>query len=168
MLDIIIRSAVVYIAIVIGLRVAGKRHLGQLTIPDFVLILLISNAVQNAMVGNDSSLLGGISAAATLIVLNVVMSYVIFRSSTAKKFIEGSAVLLLYQGAVIQDHLKSEEITEDELLGVVREHGFVSFSQVYSAVLELDGTISIVPMSEVAPRVSTALMNKKAKFRRHQ
>jgi len=132
------------------------------------LILLISNAVQNAMVGNDSSLGGGLMAAATLVLINVIMSYVIFKNHSAKTLIEGSAVMLLYNGAVIPEHMNREEITEDELLGVVREHGFVSFSQVYSAVLELDGTISIVPMSEAEPRVSTALMHKKAKFRRHQ
>ncbi len=168
MLDIVVRSAVVYLAIVVGLRMAGKRHLGQLSIPDFVLILLISNAVQNAMVGNDSSLAGGLAAAGTLLLLNIALSYLIFRSKGVKHALEGSPVLLVYQGVIAREHLEREEITEEELLGVVREHGLKTFAEVYTAILELDGTISVVPMSEASPRQSGTLRQKKVKWRRLQ
>jgi uncharacterized membrane protein YcaP (DUF421 family) len=143
--DIALRSSVVYLIILAGLRVLGKSHMSQLSIIDFVLVLLLSNAVQNAMVGNDSSLIGGVVAAATLLLLNYFLSVLLFRFRKADKLLEGSPTLLLYDGTVIQSHLDKEKITLDELKRVVREHGFEHLSGIKSAVMELDGTISIIP-----------------------
>lgn len=168
MIDIVIRSGVVYLAIIIGLRLAGKRHLGQLTIPDFVLILLISNAVQNAMVGDNTSLLGGLAAAGTLLVINIGVSYLIFKNKTAKRALEGSPVLLIYNGVPALEHLAKEEITQEEMLGIVREHGLEKFADVYTAVLELDGTISVVPIANTKPMQTGTMRRKRAKSRRVQ
>jgi uncharacterized membrane protein YcaP (DUF421 family) len=167
MFDIIFRTSVVYVAILIGLRVAGKRQLGQLAIHDFVLILLISNAVQNAMVGDNNTLVGGLCAAGVLIILNVILSFAIFRNRTAKKILEGSPTLLAYDGHYILDHLHKVEITEDELLGVIREHGLHSIDAVRMAVLELDGTISIVPEDQAPGSLKTNI-HKWRQRKRHE
>lgn len=143
--DIIVRSSAVYLVVILGLRLLGKKHVAQLSIIDLVLILLISNAVQNAMVGDDSSLLGGIVAAATLLALNYLMTILLYRSRKADTLFEGTPTLLVHNGAVIPAHLISEQITEEELERVVREHGIDSLREVKTAVMEVDGTISVVP-----------------------
>src|SRR5437867_13379066 len=94
--DIVLRSTVIYTVVLLGLRLMGKRHIAQLTIVDFVLILLISNAVQNAMVGNNSSLLGGIVAAASLMMLNLLFTFLLYRFRPAEKFLEGAPTLLIH------------------------------------------------------------------------
>src|SRR5258706_4328401 len=106
-LDIALRSTVVYIIILLGLRLIGKKHVAQLSTIDLVLILLISNSVQNAMVGNDSSLLGGIVTAATLLVLNLNLTKVFFRDMGVGTILECSPSHLIHAGAVIQSHLQS-------------------------------------------------------------
>src|SRR5215831_8086393 len=93
-LDIVIRSAVIYLVVLVGLRLLGKSHIGQLSIFDFVLILLISNAVQNAMVGNDSSITGGIVAAGTLLALNFIITTLRVRYQKVDRIFEGDPTLL--------------------------------------------------------------------------
>jgi uncharacterized membrane protein YcaP (DUF421 family) len=165
-LDIILRTVAVYGAILLGLRLAGKRQVGQLSMPDVVLILLISNAVQNAMVGDDTSLLGGIAAAITLIIVNTALAYVVSRSARARKIVEGSPVLLVYEGEVIDAHLTHERVTMEELKGVVREHGIEHIKEVRSAVLEIDGTISIVPMDALTAEPHRTNIHTWRKIRR--
>ena len=143
-LDIVLRSAVVFIVVLAGLRLLGKRHVAQLSIVDLVLILLISNAVQNAMVGPDVSLVGGIVAAGTLLVLSYVFTLILYRSRRAERFFEGTPTLLVHNGKVIHRHLEQEKITEEELERVIREHGIESISDVKAAVMEADGTVSVI------------------------
>jgi uncharacterized membrane protein YcaP (DUF421 family) len=154
-LNIILRSAVVFAVILVGLRLLGKRHVAQLSIVDLVLILLISNAVQNAMVGDDTTLLGGIVAAVTLLVLSYVFTLILYRSKGAEKLFEGTPTLLVHNGKIIHKHLEQEKITEDELLRVVREHGIEHLDEVKSAVMELDGTISVIPRSGEDKHIET-------------
>jgi len=142
--DIIFRTTVIYVVVVIGLRLVGKRHVAQLSIIDLVLILLLSNAVQNAMVGENSSLLGGMTAAMTLLVLNYLFSYFFFRFRKVTKVFEGTPTLLIHNGRVIMKHLEQEKITAEELERVIREHGIESIAEVKTAVMEVDGTISII------------------------
>jgi len=144
-LDIVLRSTVVFIVVLVGLRLLGKRHVAQLSIVDLVLILLISNAVQNAMVGPDVSLLGGIVAAATLLALSYAITVVLYRSRRAEKFFEGTPTLLVHNGKIILRHLEQEKITEEELLRVIREHGIESIAEVKTAIMEADGTVSVIP-----------------------
>jgi uncharacterized membrane protein YcaP (DUF421 family) len=147
LVNTLLRSVVVYLAVVVALRVAGKRHVGQLSIVDFVLILLVSNAVQNAMVGPDTSLAGGIVAALTLIVLNWILTRAALGSSRLASAIEGEPTLLVRNGQVLDQHLHREGIRPAELEAAIREHGFDDVRQCRSVIEEADGSISVVPFS---------------------
>src|SRR2546421_9756464 len=125
--EIILRSVVVYLVILAAFRLAGKRHISQLSLLDFALILLISNSVQNAMVGNDSSLLGGIVAALSLLATNLVLTRFIARSKGSRRFFVGEPKLLVRNSQIIRSTLEQEELSEDDLLEAIREHGFGSF-----------------------------------------
>lgn len=151
MVAIVVRSTVVYLVILVGFRLAGKRHISQLSLVDFALILLVSNAVQNAMVGNDSSLLGGIVAAATLILINVILTKLLFKDTKLGKFITGEPRLLVRNGQYIMSNLQHEEIRPEELEEQIREHGFKDISEVKTAILEMDGSISILPFDKAGP-----------------
>lgn len=142
--EIILRTAVIYVFIVIALRIFGKKELAQLSVVDLVFILLISNSVQNAMVGTDSSLLGGIIAAATLFLVNVIFKFIIYRNKKIGTLLQGEPVMLIHNGKVIEAHLKKVEISVDELNAAVREHGISHIKDVDLAVLETDGNISIL------------------------
>jgi uncharacterized membrane protein YcaP (DUF421 family) len=161
--DIALRTAVVYCVILVGLRLAGKRQIGQMTTFDLVVLLLIANAVQNAMVGPDTSLIGGGIAAAMLLILNAVVARLRLRWPRLRRLIEGSPTLLILRGEVIADHLKREGLDQDELEAALREHGIAALSDVEVAVLEIDGSISVVPASGETKRV-----RRRVKYLRHQ
>jgi uncharacterized membrane protein YcaP (DUF421 family) len=141
------RSALVYVAVFVGLRLAGKRELGQMTVFDLVVVLLIANAVQNAMVGPDFSVQGGVLAAFVLIALNRVVAQLRLRGTLWGRLIEGTPTVLVEDGEPVEPHLRREGIERSELEMVVREHGVDSLTGVKLAVLETDGSISIVPMA---------------------
>ena len=142
--EIVFRSTIVYLAMLAGLRLAGKRHAGQLSPHDFVLILLVSNAVQNAMVGEDTTVHGGLIAAATLIVLNTLLSRFVLQHERVNRFLTGEPTLLVHNGRIIEEHLKAEGIRRDELEAQIREHGFEGPQDVKSAIQECDGSISVI------------------------
>ncbi|HVP39001.1 MAG TPA: YetF domain-containing protein [Candidatus Saccharimonadales bacterium] len=152
LVQIILRCVVVYVAILLGMRLTGRRQLGQMTPFDLVLILLISNAVQNAMVGPDTSVLGGLVAAATLLFMNWITGAATDRSVELRKALEGQPILLVNDGQFIASHMKLAQLTEELVLQAIREHGFEGLEQVHMAVLEIDGTISIVPGSSTTVR----------------
>ncbi len=142
---IIISSLVVYLFIITAIRIFGKREISQLSVVDLVFILLISNAVQNAMVGGNITLLiGGLVAAATLFVANYFMGELFFRSKRFSKFVQGEPLMLIYEGKPIIEHLKKAKITDDELETAIREHGVEHIAEVNLAVLERDGNISVL------------------------
>lgn len=142
---IVISSVVVYLFIITAIRIFGKREISQLSVVDLVFILLISNAVQNAMVGgNINFLIGGLVAAATLFVANYIMGELFFRSKRFSKFVQGEPLMLVYEGKPILDHLKKAKISDDELEAAIREHGVAKISEVDLAVLERDGNISVL------------------------
>ena len=143
--EIFYRSAIIYVAVVVGIRLTGRRQLGQMTPFDLVLILLIANAVQNAMVGTDVSIFGGLLAAATLLAMNHLTGALIERIPRFRKIVEGEPRLLVNDGKLIESHVRDAGLTDDLILQAIREHGFEDLSQVQLAVLEIDGTISIVP-----------------------
>ena len=142
--EIILRTAVIYLVIIIGLRVFGKKELTQLSITDLVFILLISNAVQSAMIGNDTSVLGGVIAALSLFVVNYLLKNVFYKSKRISEFFQGDPLMLVYHGKPIVDHMAKAKITMDELEAVVREHGVKNIQDVDLAVFEVDGNISIL------------------------
>ena len=143
-LAVSLRSAAVYVCIVLLIRIFGKKEISQLSVIDLVFILLISNSVQNAMVGSNTSLQGGLIAAITLFGLNAVFRQLIFKSKTVEKFLEGSAVMLIYQGKIMQEHLDKQKITLEELEATVHEHGVKDIIEVDLAILEIDGNISVL------------------------
>jgi uncharacterized membrane protein YcaP (DUF421 family) len=143
-LNIALKSIAVYVFIVAAIRVFGKKEFAQLSIIDLVFILLISNSVQNAMVGADSSLEGGLVAAFSLFLMNYVFKKISLYSKGFSKVIEGEPIMLIYQGEVKLDGLKKAQISVDQLNAVVREHGVESVELVNLAMFEVDGNISVL------------------------
>ncbi|HLZ08468.1 MAG TPA: YetF domain-containing protein [Chloroflexota bacterium] len=144
-LAIAAKTTVVYVFLVVGLHLLGKRELGQMTIYDLVLIIVLANSVQNAMVGNDTSLLGGLVAAITLLVINRLFTYFIVNYPGLAREMVGQPVLIAKDGQAFPDQLKREGISEEQLMAALREHGITSLKDAKMAVLEVDGSISIVP-----------------------
>jgi uncharacterized membrane protein YcaP (DUF421 family) len=149
MIEIILRTAIVYFVILVGIRLTGKREIGQMTPFDLALLLLISNAVQNAMTGPDTSVSGGIIAAATLLLLNAAVNRVVWKNRKVRRIVEGTPTLLIRHGKIIQEHLEKERVTVDALTQALREHGVASVGDVSVAVLEIDGSISVLKNEEV-------------------
>lgn len=141
---IILSSIVVYIFIIIAIRIFGKKELAQLSVVDLVFILLISNSVQNAMVGSDSSLIGGLLSAGSLFLFNHLFKLVSYRFPKFTKFIEGEAIMLVYNGMVNKKNMEKAKIPMSELLEAMREHGVATVSEINLAVFEVDGNISIL------------------------
>jgi uncharacterized membrane protein YcaP (DUF421 family) len=161
--NIILRTVAVYLVILAGLRLAGKREIGQMTVFDLVVLLLIANAVQNAMVGPDTSLLGGVLAATVLLLLNTSVARLDLRWPRLRRLVEGSPTLLVLHGEVIADHLRREGLDEETLETALREHGVADLGQVEMAVLEIDGSISVVPVGAETKRV-----RRRVKYLRRQ
>ena len=155
LLDIVVRTAVIYLTLLVLIRVTGKRQVGQLTPFDLLLLLLLANAVQNAMVGPDTSVQGGLVAAGTLFAVNVAVAWTVRRSRKAAKVVEGTPTLLIRHGRMLVENLRHEGITEDDLLRALREHGVEDVSLVRVAILEVDGTISVLREDEF-PQVPKA------------
>lgn len=143
-LEVVLRSAVVYLFIIFGIRIFGKKELSQLSVIDLVFILLISNAVQNAMVGQNVSLLGGVIAALTLFVINFILKNLFYRSKRINEWIQGDPLMLVYQGKIVPEHMAKAKISMSELEASIREHGVEDIKDVDLAVLEVDGNISVL------------------------
>ena len=152
-LAIILRTVVVYLIILIGLRLAGKREIGQMTIFDLVMLLLIANAVQNAMVGPDTSLTGGILAAVVLLAMNYLIARMRLYFPAVRRLVEGTPTLLVLHGEVMTRNLNREGLDQEMLETALREHGIAQISDVEMAVLEVDGSISVVPIGTSHRRI---------------
>jgi uncharacterized membrane protein YcaP (DUF421 family) len=139
------KTAAVYAFLVAGLRLLGKRELGQMSLYDLVLIIILGNAVQNAMINSDNTLGGGVVAAVVLLGLNRLLNTVIVRSRRIERALIGDPVMLVHDGAILPDRMKRQGITRDQLDAALREHGFDSLDDVSIVVLEVDGTMSVVP-----------------------
>ncbi len=144
LLSIAGRSVAVYIFILVAIRLSGKKELSQLTTADIVLILLISNAVQNAMVGPDTSLLGGLCAAAVLFLLNLFFKRLLFKYPGFRTLVNQKPEVLIHNGKLEFATLSRLQITDDELKEAMREHGIDLYKEVKWAILEMDGNISII------------------------
>lgn len=151
LIDIVVRTAIVYLALLLGLRLTGKRQVGQLTPFDFLLLLLLANAVQNAMTGPDTSVAGGLVAACTLFAANFLVSWVVRHSKKTEQLVEGTPTILIRHGQILTPNLVREGITREDLLRSLREHGVETVEDVRSAVLEVDGSVSVLKEDEVAP-----------------
>jgi uncharacterized membrane protein YcaP (DUF421 family) len=161
LLQIVLRTGVIYLLVLIGVRLSGKREVGQMTPFDLTLLLLLSNSVQNAMTGPDTSLLGGVIAAATLLILNYIVADLAGGSRRLRKMIEGEPTLLIHDGKTIESHMAKERVSMDELHRALREHGINSCDQVALAVLEVDGSISCLKYDEINQNANTHLARRR-------
>jgi uncharacterized membrane protein YcaP (DUF421 family) len=143
-IEIIIRSLVIYLFMIIALRIFGKKELSQLNTADVILILLISNAVQNAMVGANSSLLGGILAATVLFSTNYIIKKLMYKYKKFGDFMQEKAEILIHNGNLDFENLSKLNISNNELKEAMREHGVEHFNDVKLAILEIDENISII------------------------
>lgn len=149
---IALRTGSVYFLLLLGLRLAGKREIGQMTVFDLVLLLLLANAVQNAMVGGDSSLVGGLWAAGLLLLFNGLVARATLRWPRLRHTLVGTPTLLVLHGEILSEHMRREGVSGDELDTALREHGISSVDGVDMAVLEIDGSISVVPINQPMKR----------------
>ena len=149
LLDVALRTTVVYLALLVGLRLTGTRQLGQMSTFDLVLLLIIANAVQNAMVGPDTSLAGGLVAAGVLIGWHRVIDWWRLRSRGFAKLLAGEGIMLIHHGEILDAHCQRAGITRDELIQALREHGVSNVADVMLAVLEPDGAISVVRYDDI-------------------
>ena len=143
-LEKILRPILVYLFLVVSLRLAGKRELAQLNPFDLVVLMTLSNAVQNAIIGNDNSVLGGLIGAATLLIMNYVVVRFLYSHETLDRLVEGAADLLMENGELKHDRLKKELITLAELEEAAHKQGFASLDEIERACLEAGGTLTFV------------------------
>lgn len=143
-LEKIVRSLLVFAFLVMALRLGGKRELAQINVLDLAVLLLVSNALQNAMIGSDNSLLGGVLGASTLFGANYVFVRLTYRSARARRLLEGVPRILVREGRVDDDALRREAISVSELRSVARERGFAGLEDVALMVLETDGHLAVL------------------------
>ncbi len=141
---IALKSIAVYLFIILAIRIFGKKELSQLSIVDLVFILLISNSVQNAMVGDNTTLQGGLVAATGLFVANTILKFAFRKFPRFSVIAQGDKIILIHEGIVQQENLKSSSITREELEQAIREHGVKDVREVDLAILEVDGNISVL------------------------
>ena len=140
-----------WLLVLIGVRLSGKREVGQMTPFDLTLLLLLSNSVQNAMTGPDTSLFGGAVAAGTLLILNYLVAEVSGANRRFRRLVQGQPTLLIHDGKAIEAHMAKEHVSVDELHRAMREHGISSVDQIALSVLEVDGSISCLKYDEIKP-----------------
>jgi uncharacterized membrane protein YcaP (DUF421 family) len=140
----VIRSAVVYLFLLVAFRLAGKRQLGTMTAFDLVVLLVISNVVQNALIGNDNSLGGGLLGATVILVLNAIVAWVTSRSKRMERIVEHTPTILVRHGRILRENLRRERLSLPELRAALRREGIVSLRNVHYVLLEEDGHLSVI------------------------
>lgn len=154
-MEFVVRAFVIYLFLLVLFRLTGKRMLSELSTFDFILLLIISEATQNALVGDDKSLTTGMAVILTLVMLEVAMSYLKKRFKSVEKAMEGAPVMLVDRGRVIEEHLTKTHVSRDDILQTARQHqGLERMDQIKYAVLETSGGISVIP---VEPEIETLL-----------
>lgn len=149
--ELIVRGAIVYVFLLALIRISGKRQIGQLAPFDLILLLVLSNAVQNSMNGGDNSLAGGLISASTLVLLNYAVGMITFRSKRWEAWIEGRPQVIIHNGQVFEDVMARAKLTQHELNAALRQAGCESAAHVHSAILENNGAISVVPRKDRSP-----------------
>jgi uncharacterized membrane protein YcaP (DUF421 family) len=145
--ELILRCVLVYVFLIVLLRISGKRQIGQLAPFDLVLLLVLSNSVQNSMNAGDNSLVGGLISASTLVLMNFLVGLITFRSKTLEAIIEGRPQVLIHNGRVFEDVMKRAQLTHHELNAALRDAGCSCPTEAHMAILENTGAISVVPRS---------------------
>jgi uncharacterized membrane protein YcaP (DUF421 family) len=145
--DIVVRAAVLYFFLVLVTRVVGRRELSSLSPFDLILLIVLGDAVQQGLTQDDYSVIGAMIAVGTIATLQVASSYVTFRSQKAAKVLEGLPLVLIDRGQLVDENLRRERISEDELAGEMSIQQIASFGEVEWAILEANGTISFIKRS---------------------
>jgi uncharacterized membrane protein YcaP (DUF421 family) len=161
LVEIALRTTAIYLLVLIGVRLSGKREVGQMTPFDLTLLLLLSNSVQNAMTGPDTSLAGGVVAAVVLLTLNYFIADLAGTNRRFRKFIQGQPTMLIHDGQVIASHMAKEHVSLDELRCAMREHGIGDFHQVAIGVLEVDGSFSFLRYEDINPNAPNHLVRRR-------
>lgn len=149
--EFVLRGLLVYGFLLITLRLTGKRQVGQLAPFDLVLLLVLSNAVQNSMNGGDNSVAAGFILVATLLAVNAFMGWLTWRSKRAETLLEGRPQILVHNGVMDERMLASERITQHELMASVRQAGLTDLAEVRVAILEINGRINVIPRAPLTP-----------------
>ena len=141
--ELIVRSLIVYVLLIGLLRISGKRQIGQLAPFDLVLLLVLSNAVQNAMNGGDNSVLAGIISAVSLIGFNFLAGYLTYRSKRLERLVEGQPEVIIHNGKLFEKVMARAQLTHHELNAALRQAGCLSVGEVHCAILENNGSITV-------------------------
>lgn len=166
--EIVFRTLTVYVFLLAGVRLCGKREVGQLMPFDFVLLLVLSNSVQNAMVGPDSSLGGGLVAAGTLLLLTMTLGRIGRRNPQIRRLLEGAPTTLIAHGMILHRNLEREGITDEELQQVLREHEVSAAQEVELATLEVDGNVSVIRRHDEAEPPGAHFVRTRRHLRRQR
>jgi uncharacterized membrane protein YcaP (DUF421 family) len=143
--SVILRTAIVYVCLVLGFRFLGKREAGQLSTLDLVVLLVIANAVQNAMVGQNTSLIAGLLAAGVILVLDLILHAAADRWEWLRNALDGEPTLLVDHGRILFDNLRKEGISDRELAVALRQNQLMSADEALFVFLETNGQISVIP-----------------------
>ena len=147
-MESVVRALVIYAVLMVLFRITGKRSLGQITTFDFVLLLIISEAIQNGMVGSSYSITNSLVLVVTLVTVDVVLSLVKRRSPRLEQFLDGTPVVIVENGRPLRERMDKERVDESDVLGAARREGLERMEQVKYAVLERNGQISIIPRDD--------------------
>jgi uncharacterized membrane protein YcaP (DUF421 family) len=142
--EVALRTAIVYLFLITAIRVSGKREVGQMSVLELIVVLIISDAVQNSMVGDNTSVWSGIVAVTVLLGLDIVLREISRRSRRVRKAVEGEPRLLIRDGRLLSHAVEEEGLETEDVQVALREHGLVRIEDVQLAVLETDGTISVI------------------------
>ncbi|MEO6327232.1 MAG: YetF domain-containing protein [Thermoanaerobaculia bacterium] len=142
--EIVLRTILVYFFLIVLLRITGKRQVGQLAPFDLVLLLVLANSVQNSMTGGDNSLHAGLLSAATLVGANYLVGFATFKSRKIESLVEGRPEVLIYDGRLFEDVMRKAQLTHHELESALRQGGCACKEEVFSAILENNGAISVI------------------------
>lgn len=143
--EVVLRTAIVYVFLIAAIRLTGKREIGQMSVLELIVILIISDAVQNSMVGENTTIWGGLVAVATLLALDMGIKALTGRSRRLRSAIEGEPRLVIRDGRLLEHAIEDEKLDVEEVRAAVRAHGLARVEDVRLAVLETDGTISVIP-----------------------
>lgn len=152
----IARPFIVYLFLLAAFRISGKRELGQATLFDFLIILIISNVVQNAIIGNDNSVLGSFAGVVTLLMMSFTLNRATSRSKHVRQVLEGMPALLVHNGKILDEPMQRESVSYNDLFMALRQEGIASLDEVRYAILELNGKISIIRSDAPRPEANNS------------
>ncbi len=159
-LSVCAHTLVIYLFLIVGFRVLGRRHLAQLTVIDLVIIIVLGSAVETSMIAGNTSLAAGLISAGTLLLVNRALTEMFLRSKRLRHLVVGGPILLVHEGQLVEEHLRRTGFTESDVLEAIRERGYDTVEKVKFAVLETDGSINVISMDTPTPR--TALPRARA------